>query len=135
MTEGQHIKRLLNIRKKQKSRKPVFKQTDAHKKKKLADHWRRPRGLHNKARREIKGKYPLVKSGYGSPAAVRGFHPSGYEEVMVNNLNELETLDASTQAVRIAGRVGARKRQMIEEKAAELGLKILNPTYEGVLHD
>ncbi|HEY9245725.1 MAG TPA: 50S ribosomal protein L32e [Candidatus Methanoperedens sp.] len=120
-------KRLLDIRKKQKSKKPTFKQTDSHKKKKLADYWRRPDGIHNKTRYAVKGKCPLVEAGYGSPGAVRGLHPSGFEEVIVKNLNELELLKSDRQAARIAHTVGSRKHAMIEKKAAELGLRILNP--------
>jgi len=120
-------KRLLNVRKKQKSKKPTFKQTDSHKKKKLADYWRKPDGIHNKTRYSKHGKCPLVEAGYGSPAAVRGLHPSGFEEIIVNNIEEVESLKTNKQAGRIAGTVGARKRSLIEKKAAELGLKILNP--------
>ncbi len=120
-------KRLLDVRKKQKSKKPTFKQTDSHKKKKLADYWRRPDGIHNKTRYALRGKCPLVEAGYGSPALVRGLHPSGFEDVIVNNPEDLESLKADRQAARIARTVGSRKRLQIEAKAAELGLKILNP--------
>ncbi|MCZ7385091.1 MAG: 50S ribosomal protein L32e [Candidatus Methanoperedens sp.] len=122
------MKRLLNVRKKQKSKKPEFKQTDSHKKKKLADYWRRPDGIHNKTRYALKGKTPLVEAGYGSPAAVRGLHPSGFEEVLVRTPKDIEALKVGRQAARIARTVGSRKRAIIEKKAAELGLKILNPT-------
>ena len=128
ITLDTETKRLLNIRKKQKSKKPTFKQTDSHKKKKLADHWRKPDGIHNKTRYSKHGKCPLVEAGYGSPAAVRGLHPSGFEEIIVNNIKEVESLKTDRQAGRIARTVGARKRSLIEKKAAELGLKILNPT-------
>lgn len=128
ITLDAETKRLLNIRKKQKSKKPIFKQTDSHKKKKLADHWRKPDGIHNKTRYSKHGKCPLVEAGYGSPAAVRGLHPSGFEEIIVNNIKEVESLSVDRQAGRIARTVGARKRSLIEKKAAELGLKILNPT-------
>jgi large subunit ribosomal protein L32e len=121
-------KRLLDVRKKQKSKKPTFKQTDSHKKKKLADHWRRPDGIHNKTRYARHGKCPLVEAGYGSPAAVRGLHPSGFEEIIVNNIKDLVSIKIDRQAARIARTVGAKKRNDIENKAAELGLKILNPT-------
>ncbi len=120
-------RRLLNVRKKQKAKKPWFRQTDSHKKKKLEDKWRRPRGLHNKMRIGIKGKPAVVKAGYGSPACVRGLHPSGFEEVLVSNINQLEHINAKTQAVRIAGNVGYRKRELIENRANELGLRVLNP--------
>lgn len=120
-------KRLLDVRKKQKSKKPVFKQSDSHKKKKLADYWRRPDGIHNKTRYAVKGKCPLVEAGYGSPAAVRGLHPSGFEEVIVNNLNDLGSLNGERQAARIAHTVGSRKRDLIEKKAMEMGFRVLNP--------
>ncbi len=123
----EEMKRLLNVRKKQKSKKPEFKQTDSHKKKKLADYWRRPDGIHNKTRYAVKGKTPLVEAGYGSPAAVRGLHPSGFEEVLVRTPKDVEALNVGRQAARIARTVGSRKRAIIEKKAAELGLKILNP--------
>ncbi|NJD51280.1 MAG: 50S ribosomal protein L32e [Candidatus Methanoperedens sp.] len=128
ITLDTETKRLLNIRKKQKSKKPTFKQTDSHKKKKLADYWRKPDGIHNKTRYAKHGKCPLVEAGYGSPAAVRGLHPSGFEEIIVNNIKEVESLKTDRQAGRIGATVGARKRSIIEKKAAELGLKILNPT-------
>jgi large subunit ribosomal protein L32e len=128
ITLDTEIKRLLNVRKKQKSKKPTFKQTDSHKKKKLADYWRRPDGIHNKTRYAKHGKCPLVEAGYGSPAAVRGLHPSGFEEIIVNNIKDVESLKIDRQAGRIGRTVGAKKRSLIEKKAAELGLKILNPT-------
>ena len=121
-------KRLLNVRTIQKSRKPTFLQTDSHKKKKLEDRWKRPDGIHNKTRYGRKGKCPRVEAGYGSPALVRGLHPSGFEEVVVKNPKDLESLNAGRQAARISHTVGLRKRSLIETKAAELGLKILNPT-------
>jgi len=116
------------VRKKQKSKKPTFKQTDSHKKKKLADYWRKPDGIHNKTRYAKHGKCPLVEAGYGSPAAVRGLHPSGFEEIIVNNIKDVESLKTDRQAGRIGRTVGTKKRSLIEKKAAELGLKILNPT-------
>lgn len=126
ITIDAETKRLLDIRKKQKSKKPHFKQTDSHKKKKLADYWRKPDGIHNKTRYALHGKTPLVEAGYGSPSLVRGLHPSGFEEVVVNNIKELETLNSRKQAVRIAHTVGSRKRSLIETRAAEMGLKVLN---------
>jgi large subunit ribosomal protein L32e len=77
--------------------------------------------MHKKA----KGAHPTP--GFGSPVAVRGLHPSGYEDILVHNPAELEGLDAATQAVRIAGAVGMKKREQMQGRAAELGLKVLNP--------
>jgi large subunit ribosomal protein L32e len=64
--------------------------------------------------------------GYGSPKASRGLHPSGYKDVLVCNMNELENLDPDTEAGRLSASIGARKKAMMLEKASELGIKILN---------
>ncbi|WP_254768869.1 50S ribosomal protein L32e [Salinilacihabitans rarus] len=109
--------------------KPQFNRQDYHKKKRTPESWRRPRGGLSKQRRGVKGKGPKVEAGYGSPKAVRGKHPSGFEEVRVENVDDLEGVDGDTQAVRIASSVGARKRERIEEKCEDAGVRVLNPTY------
>lgn len=117
--------RLLRVRTRQKSKKPEFNSHDSHKKKKLGTSWRKPRGLHNKLRKHIAAKGEMVKPGFGSPKAVRGYHPCGLAEVRVNNVAELA--GAQGCAVRIASAVGMKKRQDIQAKALEMGLKVLNP--------
>ncbi|AGK60147.1 LSU ribosomal protein L32E [Archaeoglobus sulfaticallidus PM70-1] len=122
------IRRLLKVRRRQKARKPEFRRYESHKKLRLRrKSWRRPRGMDNKMRLRIAGKKPVMV-GFASPAEVRGYHPSGYIEVLVHNPKELENVDAETQAIRIASCVGLKKRLMIEDKAKELGIKILNPS-------
>lgn len=116
--------RLLRVRTRQKSKKPEFNFHDSHKKKRLGTSWRKPRGLHNKLRQQVAAKGKLVRPGYGSPKAVRGYHPCGLPEVLVNNVAELEK--AKGFAVRIAAAVGKKKRLDIEAKASEAGLKVLN---------
>ncbi|WP_254761649.1 50S ribosomal protein L32e [Natrinema marinum] len=112
--------------------KPQFNRQDYHKKKRTPESWRRPRGTLSKQRRGVKGKGPKVQAGYRTPTAVRGKHPSGFEEVYVENLDDLEGVDGDREAVRIASAVGARKRERIEEQAEEQGVRVLNPTYEEV---
>ena len=124
-------KRLLKTRTMQKKKKPEFKRYCWNKKRRLREKsWRRPRGLHSKLRRRYGGKWSgrvLVSVGFGSPREVRGLHPSGFTEILVFNPNDLEGIDPNTHAIRISARVGTKKRLAIEEKAKELGIKILNP--------
>src|SRR5512137_1540566 len=117
--------RLLRVRTRQKSKKPEFTFHDSHKKKRLTTSWRKPRGLHNKLRQQIAAKGKLVRVGYGSPKAVKGFHPCGLPEMLVNNVAELQRAQGS--AVRIASGVGMKKRLEIQAKAAESGIRVLNP--------
>jgi len=84
-----------------------------------------PRGLHNKQRRQKKAKGALPTPGFGSPIAVRGMHPSGYKEVQVYTLDDLDGLDPAEHAVRIGATVGRKKRTIIQEQATAAGLKVL----------
>ncbi|MDD3574419.1 50S ribosomal protein L32e [Methanospirillum sp.] len=117
------IRRLLKVRKSKDAR---FKREGVDKKDRIKDSWRRPRGLHSKQRRQKKAKGPLPTPGYGSPLAVRGMHPCGLREVRVFNLNDLEGVNPSTHAIRIAATVGRKKRELVQNKAAELNIRILN---------
>jgi len=108
---------------------PQFNRQDYHKKKRTPNSWRQPRGKLSKQRKGVKGKGPTVEAGFRSPEAVRGRHPSGFEEVHVHNVDDLEDVDGDTQAVRIGSTVGARKRERIEETAEQAGIRVLNPTY------
>jgi large subunit ribosomal protein L32e len=108
---------------------PQFNRQDHHKKKRVSTSWRRPRGQLSKQRRGMKGKGATVEAGFRSSKAVRGKHPSGFEEVRVHNTDDLEGVDGDVEAVRIASKVGARKRERIEEEAEDAGIRVLNPTY------
>jgi large subunit ribosomal protein L32e len=109
--------------------KPQFNRQDYHMKKRTPTSWRRPRGGLSKQRRRIKGKGQVVEAGFRTPTEVRGRHPSGFEEVRVHNVDDLEDVDGDRQAVRIASSVGGRKRERIEEEAESAGVRVLNPTY------
>ncbi|TKX62267.1 50S ribosomal protein L32e [Halorubrum sp. ASP1] len=109
--------------------KPQFNRQDYHKKKRIPTSWRKPRGGLSKQRRRMKSKGPVVEAGFRSPKASRDLHPSGFEEVRVHNTDDLEGVDGDTEAVRIASKVGGRKRELIEDEAEERGIRVLNPTY------
>ena len=107
-------------------KKPVFIRQQYHQYKRLSKKWLHPRGLHSKLRKGMRYRTPRVRIGYRTPKKVRGLHPSGFEEVMVHNINDMEGLDPEKQAVRISGGVGGRKREDIVKKADEMGIRILN---------
>jgi large subunit ribosomal protein L32e len=78
-------------------------------------------------RRQQRGWPKLVDVGYGKPASLRGLHPSGYREIIVNRPSDLAVIDPKKEVVRIAGNVGERKRLAIIDKAKELEIRVLNP--------
>ncbi|VUT23514.1 MAG: 50S ribosomal protein L32e [Candidatus Methanolliviera sp. GoM_oil] len=122
--------RLLGVRSTQKHKKPRFSRYGSKYKKRVKEAWRRPRGRQNKQRRGKVSKPAAVKVGYGSPALVRGLHPSGREDTLVRNIKELEKVDPEKQVARIARTVGRKKRLEIEERAEEIGIKIINMVKE-----
>jgi large subunit ribosomal protein L32e len=114
-------------RRRSKSNKPKFKRQESWRYKRVKENWRKPRGIDSKMRKKVKG-WPLSpKAGYRSPKKIRGLHPSGYAEVQVQTLEDLNELDSKTQAIRIARTVGDKKRVEILALADERGIHVLNP--------
>lgn len=128
-------KRLLKLRKKMSQKRPHFKRYESWRFVRIKDHWKKPRGIDNKMRTELKGWPKSVKCGYRGPNAVKGLHPSGKEEVMIWNTKDLEKVDSKTQVARIGGTVGGRKREAIKIKANELDIHLLNPGVEILVED
>ncbi len=128
MSSRADIKELLKLREEIASRRPEFVRQESWRYKRIKPSWRKPKGIDSKMRLRAKGWPKIVKVGYRGPAAVRGLHPSGFRDVLVYNVSDLEHLNPETDAARIAHTVGARKRMEILAKAKELGIKVLNPT-------
>jgi len=117
----------VKLRKHVKAKKPKFQGQEVWRYKRIRVRWRRPRGVDSKMRQNVKGWPKSVNVGYGGPHGAKFLHPSGYKEVLVHNLKEIEGIDVETQAIRIAHTVGERKRMEMLTKAKEMGLHILNP--------
>lgn len=117
------------LRKSQRSKheKPKFKRQESWRYKRVKENWRRPRGIDSKMRKKVKGWPPSPKVGYRSPKEIRGLHPSGYVEVRVQSVDDVDKIDPKTQAIRIAHTVGAKKRVEISARAEERGIHVLNP--------
>ena len=124
---------LLRTRRALDVRRPIFGRQAANRYFRIGrdEAWRRPRGLQSKQRRHYGYRAKIVRIGYRSPAAVRGLVPSGFRPVLVRTTDDLEGIDARTQAAIIARTVGTRRRIVLEETARKLGIHILNPIVKG----
>ena len=107
-------------------KKPNFKRQEWFRYKKLGDKYRKPKGKTSKRRRYEARKPAMPAIGYRTPKNLRGLHPSGYQDILISNLKDLENLDPLTQAGRISATVGARKKATMLGRAKELKIKILN---------
>src|SRR5439155_11630189 len=124
------LQHALHIREIRKSQQPAFRKYHWWYAVRVTEEWRAPKGTLSKQRRGFKYKPPRVKVGYGKPALARGLHPTGFAEVLVANPDQLALVaDPKTQAARIVGTVGLRKRKLIEAAAAEKNIRVLNPTH------
>ncbi|MHA1265201.1 MAG: 50S ribosomal protein L32e [Candidatus Helarchaeota archaeon] len=120
--------RLLQIRTKLKQKRPKFIRQESWRYKRLKTSWRRPKGIDNKVRKKKKGTIKSPNVGYRSPKKVRYLHPSGFKEVVVHNLAELEEVKGRREVVKIAHNIGRHKRIILQDRADELNILILNRT-------
>ncbi len=127
MTEKARLNKAVGLPKAPKTKKPEFRRHESWRYNRLKENWRKPRGLDNKMRLNVKGWPKSAKIGYGRSRISRGLHPSGYEEVLVHTPDEVVGVDPRTQAIRIAHTVGTRKRIQIASGARERGIYVVNP--------
>ncbi len=122
------LTRLLRLRAKLKSHAPKFIRNESWRLKRVKPSWRRARGLDNKVRKKIRGRIASPNVGYRAPRQVRYLHASGFQEVVVHNLTELEKVNPRKQIIKIAHAIGRKKRVSLQDRADELNILILNRT-------
>jgi large subunit ribosomal protein L32e len=116
----------LKIRKQIKKRTPKFLREEWFRYKRIPNNWRRPDGITSKMRINLKYRPNKVRVGYRGPKKIRELHSSGFEEVLIHNIYELQNIDNKKQAIRIGSTVGTKKRIEIEKEAENLDIRILN---------
>ena len=116
----------LKLRNAMKKRKPTFERQYANVMRQFKGSWNRPRGMHSKMRRGMRGKKLLPTVGFRSPLAVRGLTREGFVPVVINNTNDLSNFDVKKQIAVLAAGLGMRKRIEILNKAIELKVKLFN---------
>ncbi len=119
-------KEALELRKKVADRRPTFVREESWRYVRLAENWRKPKGIDNHQRKQKKGWPALVRIGYGTPKIAKGLHPSGFTDNLVYNLKDLQNLDPKKDGIRFGHGVGKKKRLEIIAKAKEMNFKVFN---------
>ncbi len=86
------------------------------------DKWRKPRGEDMLLRKD---DGMLVQSGYRTPRAIRGKHPSGYDEVLIQSARDFNGMKPH-QAARLSGTIGRKKKIALIKIANEKKIHVLN---------
>jgi len=107
-------------------KKLKFTRQDAHKKVKLGNKWRKPKGLHSKMRLSKKGYNKSVSIGYGSPKTTRGLNKSGLRLIIIKSLKEIENIDAKKECIAVAKTIGIRKKVEILKQAVKKSINVVN---------
>jgi large subunit ribosomal protein L32e len=119
-------KRLMEVRKKISKKRPSFRRVESWRYKRVKDSWRKPRGIDSQTRKKTKTGVRSPNVGYRGPRKVRGIHPSGYVEVRVTSIEDLSNLNRNKHAIKISGKLGAKKRIAIIDYCQKRSFKILN---------
>jgi large subunit ribosomal protein L32e len=118
--------RLLAIRTQKRKIQPRFVRDECWRYKRVSPSWRRARGIDSKTRRKTKNGVVSPQIGFGTPKAVRGLHPSGLEDVLISKKEDLTGLSTKVHGIRVASKLGAKKKIELIEFAREKGFRILN---------
>ena len=119
-------KRLMELRKKNNKKRPTFRRVESWRYKRVKDSWRKARGIDSKTRKKKKLGVKSPTIGYRGPKKVRHLHPSGYEEVRITTPDDLKNCNKNKHALKIDGKLGAKKRIALMDYCQKRGFKILN---------
>jgi len=120
------IKKLLEMRKNMKNRRPKFRRQGYGIYPRIGDEWRKPRGRHSKQKHQSAGHAKKVKPGFRSPKLVRGMDKHGLIPVIVNSIVNIPLLKKEEHGAIIGGSVGNRKRLILLNELKKHGIKVLN---------
>ncbi|KAK8439772.1 60S ribosomal protein L32 [Candidozyma auris] len=106
-----------------------FKRHHSDRYKRVAENWRKQKGIDSCVRRRFRGTIRQPNIGYGSNKKTKYLNPSGYKVYLVRNTQDLDALlmHNKTHAAEIAHNVSSKNRVEIVTKAKSLGVKVTNP--------
>lgn len=111
-----------------KKRTTRFNRIQSDRFKRVKPSWRATRGIDSRFRRLYRGLPQHPSIGFGSDNETKYMLADGFIPVIVRTISDLEALRTqnTTHSAIIAAQTGAKLRRQIEQKAAELDIKVEN---------
>lgn len=105
-----------------------FKRHHSDRYHRVAENWRKQKGIDSVVRRRFRGNISEPTIGYGSNKKTKFMSPSGHKVVLVSNVKDLAPLIMHTKtfAAEIASNVSSRNRVVILAEAKKNGIKVTN---------
>lgn len=106
-----------------------FKRHHSDRYDRVAENWRKQKGIDSCVRRRFRGTIPQPNIGYGSNKKTKFMNPKGLRVYLVKNVKDLDALlmHNKTYAAEIAHSVSSRKRVEILTKAKSMDISVTNP--------
>lgn len=106
-----------------------FKRHHSDRYDRVAENWRKQKGIDSCVRRRFRGTIQQPNIGYGSNKKTKHMIPSGHRVYVVKNVKDLDVLlmHTKTYAAEIAHNVSSKNRVEIVSKAKSIGVKVTNP--------
>ncbi|SCU97624.1 LADA_0H07250g1_1 [Lachancea dasiensis] len=106
-----------------------FKRHHSDRYHRVAENWRKQKGIDSVVRRRFRGNIAEPTIGYGSNKKTKFMSPSGHKTFLVCNAKDLDllTMHTRTYAAEIAHNVSSKNRAALLAKAKALGVKVTNP--------
>ncbi|RCK57843.1 60S ribosomal protein L32 [Candida viswanathii] len=106
-----------------------FKRHHSDRYHRVAENWRKQKGIDSCVRRRFRGTIPQPNIGYGSNKKTKFLNPSGFKVYLVKNVKDLDVLlmHTKTYAAEISSAVSSKHRIEILAKAKKIGVKVTNP--------
>lgn len=102
-----------------------FTRKDAHKKARIGNKWRKPKGLQNKMRLQKKNRPQKVKPGFGTKNEEKHKDKKGLEIIQIQTKEDLKNINPKKQTILIPN-LGAKKKLDLIAEAEKQKITIHN---------
>ncbi|XP_045883821.1 60S ribosomal protein L32-like [Meles meles] len=118
--------KIIKKRTKRGTKKFIWHQSDRYVK--IKHNWQKPRGIDNRVHRRVKGQILMPNIGYGSNRKTKHMLPSGFQEILIHNVKELEVLLICNKSycAETVHNVSSKNHKAIAERADQLAIRVTN---------